>query len=74
MHPSGFEDRQAPYSTNDPRTLIGQFRRLGEDGPAYEIISVADDDTVTVEIVESDERVIMPLAEVLEDPMAETIP
>jgi len=74
MQPRGFEEGQAAYASDDPRSLIGQFRRLGEDGPAYEIMSLDGDGNIVIEIVESDERVTMPIAEVLEDPIAETIP
>lgn len=74
MQPRGFDEKQAAYSADDPRGLIGQIRRLGEAGPAYEVMSLEGDDMVVVEIIESDERVVMPIAEVIEDPMAETIP
>ena len=74
MHNRGFEETQSTYAADDPRALIGQIRRLGEAGPAYEIMSIDDKGNVVVEIIESDERVTMPIAEVLEDPMAETIP
>ena len=74
MEPGGFQEERSSYHSDDPRSLIGQFRRLGEAGPAYEIMSIDDKGNVTVEIVESDETVTMPIAEVLEDPMAETLP
>ena len=71
----GFEDTpQAAYAVDDPRKLIGQIRRLGEAGPAYQIMGVDESGNVVIEIIESDERVTSPLAEVLNDPMAETIP
>ena len=74
MQNRGFEEEQATYATDDPRALIGQIRRLGEAGPAYEIMSLDDAGNVVIEIIESDERVTSPLAEVLKDPIAETIP
>ena len=74
MQPRGFEEKQAAYSADDLRGLIGQIRRLGEAGLAYEIMSIEGDGMVVVEIIESDECVTMPIAEVIEDPMAETIP
>ncbi|TMJ76778.1 MAG: hypothetical protein E6G91_03735 [Alphaproteobacteria bacterium] len=40
----------------------------------YEIMSVDDASNVVIEVIYSGERVTCPLAEVLEDPMAETIP
>ncbi|MBX9926686.1 MAG: DUF5397 family protein [Hyphomicrobiaceae bacterium] len=74
MATPGFAEQQAEYTADDPRKLVGQFRRLGPAGPAYEIMAVDDAGNVTVEIVYSDERLVYPLAEILEDPIAETIP
>ena len=71
---AGFEETQTAYASEDPRKLIGQFRRLGPAGPAYEIMDVDGNGIVTVEIVYSDEQLTYPLAEILEDPIAETIP
>ena len=70
----GFEETQAGYAVKDPQQLIGQFRRFGPAGPAYEIMAVDDQGQIHVEVVYSDEKVICTLAEVLEDPIAETIP
>lgn len=74
MQKLGFEETQAAYASDDPRRLIGQFRRFGPDGPAYEIMAIDDQGRVHVEVVYSDEEVICRVAEVLEDPIAETIP
>ena len=74
MQNRGFEETQPAYVSDDPRKLIGQIRRLGSAGPAYEIMSVDDAGNVVIEVIESGERVTFPVAEVLEDPMAETIP
>ena len=74
MQNPGFEETQTAYAADDPRALIGQFRRFGPDGPAYEIMSIDDAGRVHVEVVYSDEKVICSVAEVLEDPIAETIP
>ncbi len=74
MQNPGFEETQPTYIADDPRKLIGQIRRLGSAGPAYEIMSVDDAGNVVIEVIESGEQVKFPIAEVLEDPMAETIP
>ena len=74
MQNPGFEETQPTYTADDPRKLIGQIRRLGSAGPAYEIVCVDDASNVVIEVIYSGERVTCPLAEVLEDPMAETIP
>jgi hypothetical protein len=70
----GFEGTQPTYTADDPRKLIGQILRLGSAGPAYEIMSVDDAGNVVIEVIESGEQVKSPLAEVLDDPMAETFP
>jgi hypothetical protein len=70
----GFEETKSAYASEDPRQLVGQIRRLGEYGPAYEIMSVDEAGNVVIEVIESGEQVKFPIAEVLEDPMAETIP
>ena len=74
MSKIGFEETQAAYASDDPRKLIGQIRRLGDAGPAYEIMKIDDAGNVAIEIIYSGEKVVCPIAEVLEDPMAETIP
>ena len=73
MQGRGFEDAQAAYLA-DPRKLIGQVRRFGDAGPAYEIIALDEDGKLVTEIIYSGERVICTVKEVLDDPMAETIP
>ena len=74
MAVAGFEEKQTTYASGDPSQLVGQFRRFGPDGPAYQIMAVDNSGLVHVEVVYSDEKVVCPLAEVLEDPIAETIP
>jgi hypothetical protein len=74
MQGRGFAEDQAAYASDDPRRLIGQFRRFGPDGPAYEIMAVDEEGRLHVEVIYSGEKVICAVAEVLEDPLAETIP
>lgn len=74
MEPAGFEEHRQPYFSGDPQKLVGQMRRLGDAGPAYEIMEVGKDGTVVIELIYSDERLSYPLAEILADPIAETIP
>lgn len=73
MQSRGFEDTQSAY-LSDPRKLIGQVRRLGDAGPAYEIIAVDEPGKVVIEVIHSGEKVTCLVEEVLEDPMAETFP
>jgi hypothetical protein len=74
MQSRGFEDTQSAYMSDDLRKLVGQVRRLGEAGPAYEVIGVEEPDKAVIEVVYSGEVVTCKLKDVLEDPMAETIP
>lgn len=71
---AGFAESQAPYAAEDPYRLIGQFRRFGPDGPAYEVVSLGAEGAVHVVVVHSDEKVVCALEDVLADPLAETIP
>ena len=57
-----------------PRKLIGQVRRLGDAGPAYEVVAVDEQGKVVIEVIHSGGRAAFPVEEVLEDPMAETFP
>jgi hypothetical protein len=70
----GFEETQAPYAPEDLQALVGQVRRFGPDGPAYEIMAIDDAGRVHVEVIHSDEKVVCTVTEVLGDPIAETIP
>ena len=74
MEPAGIDEPRRPNFSGDPKDLIGQMRRLGEAGHAYEIIEVGEDGAVVIELIYSDERLSYPLAEIVNDPMAETIP
>jgi len=56
------------------QNLVGQIRRLGPDGPAYEIVDLDKTGKVKIEVIDTGETVTCPLAEILKDPMAETIP
>jgi hypothetical protein len=70
MQGRGFEDAQP----GDPRKLIGQVRRFGDAGPAYEVLALDEDGKLVTEVIYSGERVICTVKEVLNDPKAETIP
>ena len=70
---AGFQEDAQRYSA-DVADLVGQIRQLGEYGPAYEVMELLPDGEVLIEVVYSEERLAMPMAEVLADPMAETIP
>lgn len=74
MQSAGFNEEQAAYTVDNPNRLVGQIRRLGEAGPAYQVMSIDADGMVHVELIHNDEKLAYPLAEILDDPLAETIP
>ena len=74
MTNTGFDETQRDYVVDRQDKLVGQIRRLGSAGPAYEVMRVDQDNNVHIEIIVSGEQVVFPLHDVLEDPMAETIP
>ena len=56
MQARGFEETQSAYASDDLRGLVGQFRRFGEDGPAYEIVRIISQDEAWISVVCSDEE------------------
>jgi hypothetical protein len=73
MQIRGFEEAKAAY-LSDPRRLIGQVRRFGDAGPAYEILRIDSNDEAWIRVVFSGEELAYPIAEIVADPIAETIP
>jgi hypothetical protein len=74
MQGRGFEDTRSAYHSDDPHKLVGQFRRFGEAGPAYEILRIDSKDNAWIRVVYSEEELAYPIAEIVADPIAETIP
>ncbi len=74
----GFEEPAASYDagvSQDPdQVAVGQYRRFGDDGPAYEVVEITSRGDAVIEVVYSGERLTYPVADVRCDPMAETIP
>ena len=70
----GFKEDRALYAAGPSADLVGQVRRFGDDGPAYEILENLAGGQVLVEIIYSEERLTLPVTEILADPVAETIP
>ena len=58
----------------DPDYLIGEVRRFGEAGPAYEVVAIVNDKTVRVRVFATGEEVEVSMMEVCRHPLAETIP
>jgi hypothetical protein len=74
MISSGFAEAQASYDHTAATALVGQVRRFGDVGPAYEVVDVASSGNVVIAVIESGERLEYGLSEFLVDPVALTIP
>ena len=74
MTRQGFEEAQAKYRPQDGRALIGDVRRFGAAGPAYEVTDVTPSGDLMITVIESGERLDYALADVLADPVAATVP
>jgi hypothetical protein len=70
----GFEEAQSEFLAFDAAGYAGQVRRFGPYGPAYDVISVQRNGELEIEVVESSERLMYPLADFLADPIALTVP
>ena len=73
MTAQGFHEAQAVF-LSDAEGFVGQVRRFGSDGPAYEVLAVAGHGNVTIEVVETGEQLDYAIEELVRDPMAETVP
>ena len=60
----------APYLTDPDQKLVGTYRRFGDAGPTYQVLSVSDG-YADVEFPESEEKIKMPVAAVRLDPVDE---
>jgi len=63
----------APASFPNVQALVGTWRRFGQVGPVYEIISVGDalaggDRMMRIRVLETCEEVDYRLADILDDP------
>ena len=73
MQPRGFEEAQSTYvaTTMD---LVGQVRRFGAQGPAYEVMGTRANGDLMIAVVETGEQLDYPLIDFLADPIALTVP
>lgn len=76
MMTSGFSEAQARYLAGfgEASPMIGDVRRFGPTGPAYEVVDGVLNGEIMIEVVQSGERLSYPLADYLADPVAETVP
>ncbi len=66
---NGVAEEAAEFRRDDALTGQGRFRRFSDCGPVYEVLGV-EGDSASVELVETGERVSVPLSGVLADPVA----
>ena len=57
-----------------PDSIVGEFRRFGDAGPAYEIIRIVSATEAFIRVFYSGEELNYPISEILTDPIAETVP
>ena len=69
----GFEEAQTAYSASGVG-VVGEVRRFGSFGPAYEVIEAASASEVVITVIESGETLRYAMADLLADPVAITVP
>ena len=69
-----FEEAQSQFAHATPISFEGQVRRFGPHGPAYEVVGNRTAGEVEILVIESGERLIYSVGELLADPIAETVP
>lgn len=70
----GFQEAQAAYTPSVSVAFVGQVRRFGPHGPAYEVLGMASSTTADIVVIESGERLTYAVADLIADPIAETVP
>ena len=74
MQTTGFGEERQDVPALDPKELVGQVRRLGEFGPAYEVLKLVEDSKALIHVFSSGEEVALKIEDIMSDPISETIP
>jgi hypothetical protein len=74
MHTAGFGEAEQAGFVAAPSNLVGQVRRIAGVGPAYEVLKLVGDARAMIRVFESGEEVALKVADILRDPLTETIP
>ncbi len=53
MKAQGFHEAQSAFISSDARDFVGQVRRFGPNGPAYEVVDMAPEGDVIITVIES---------------------
>ena len=51
-----------------PPAIVGSFRRFGQEGIVYEVLSALDDETLRIRVLETGEETAYPLEDAKQDP------
>jgi hypothetical protein len=70
----GFEEAQSAYLAETTSDFVGQVRRFGAQGPAYEVMDMRQNGELAIQVVQSGERLDYPLSDFVADPVAVTVP
>jgi len=76
MSTPGFQEAQAKFGFDEAAiaSVVGDVRRFGPHGPAYEVVSREANGDVGIIVIESGEQLTYPYLDYLADPKAETVP
>ena len=74
MSGQGFHEAQVGFENRDARAFVGEVRRFGSMGPAYEVLDTTAACDLMIEVIESGERLDYAVIHFLADPMATTVP
>jgi Family of unknown function (DUF5397) len=74
MPNGGFQEAQAQFQHADVVNFVGQVRRFGQHGPAYEVTAVRRTGDVAITVIQSGEQLDYALTAFLADPIAEIVP
>ena len=74
MQNGGMREAETAYVFSDPKQLVGTVRRLGEFGPAYEVLKVVSDSKALIHVFSTGEEVALKIEDIMTDPISETIP
>jgi Family of unknown function (DUF5397) len=70
----GLQETQTGYVHAGSTAFVGQVRRFGAFGPAYEVVDIRPSGDLVVHVFNNGERLDYSVAEFLADPIAETVP
>jgi hypothetical protein len=74
MAQNGFEEAQMSHAHVSEATFMGQVRRFGPFGPAYEVVDIRPSGELVIHVFDNGEQLDYSVAEFLADPVAEIVP